>query len=306
MAALGLAIKKLTRRVYIHLLVGRGRIRKGAKPRMPGDAGGLHVLHAGHTPGEAYEMISARYDELFAGFAKGCRVMIKINLNTAHPYPASTDPQMLKMLVGLLREHGIKDITVADCSSNSALPTRKTFRKTGIAVAMAGRARCLGLEDESWAEVPVEGDVLKSVIVSDAIYKIDKLIYLCNLKSHVHSGYSAGIKHAMGLVHLKMRYAMHRANLDESLAELSLAVRPDVTIVDGRTVFVSGGPETGEIAGGGEVLAGCDQVAVEREAYALLYRLKEQNGHAEGFPANPDESAQISHYVKLVKEGRLH
>jgi uncharacterized protein (DUF362 family) len=303
------AIRKLRRfigRVYVHLLINRGQVVHGMPPRLPEGSGGIPAMRLGESLTAAREALEANFDALFRGFNPSCSVMVKINLNTADPYPASSDPEAVLMLVELLRRHGIGNITVADCSSNSALPTGKVFRRTGMRKALHGRARHLSLERGRWAEVNVSGYFLKSVLLSEAIYKFDKIISLANLKTHVHTGHSAGIKNAMGLVHPRMRSAMHGASLQECIAELSLAIQPDLTIVDGRAAFVSGGPSMGTLARSGCLIAGCSQLAVEEEAYRLLCQMKEKSGHVEGFPTNPAQSAQIRHYRKLREEGRLH
>jgi uncharacterized protein (DUF362 family) len=52
--------------------------------------------------------------------------------------------------------------------------------------------------------------------------------------------------------------------------DVNLAVRPDLVVVDGRTAMVTGGPEAGQTAATGWLLAGSDLVALDVEALGIL------------------------------------
>jgi len=52
------------------------------------------------------------------------KTLILINLNTADPYPASTNAQTLEIVIDELIRSGMKKIFVGACSSNSKLPSK--------------------------------------------------------------------------------------------------------------------------------------------------------------------------------------
>ncbi len=64
-----------------------------------------------------------------------------------------------------------------------------------------------------------------------------------NIKSHIESDFSFGMKLGVGFVHPLERFPMHRDHLREKIAEINLAVPQDLTIIDGRTTFITGGPD---------------------------------------------------------------
>ena len=248
------------------------------------------------SPEEAFRRMGDAWDRDFSGlFPPGIKVMVKINLNTADPYPGSTSPETAAALVDFLRAKGITDITVGDCSGNHSLPTIRTARKNGMKKALKGRARFSFFDSEPWFEVPLEGSMLGKVTVPQSALEAERLISLANLKTHCQADFSFGLKLAVGFMHPMERYALHRDCLREKIAEISLAVPSDLTIIDGRTAFVTGGPDRGVEARGEVIISGTNPLAVDIQAYRVLYALKESRGCLECFHKDPFQMAQLRH-----------
>lgn len=241
---------------------------------------------------------------LFDGFRAEDRVLIKINHNTAAPYPASTDHLFLAFFMDLLRARGITRIKVGDCSTVTRLPTRRVFDASGIYAALQGKAEIVCFDEGRWVTVPIHGEYLVHVTIPQCVFEADKIIYLANCKTHWLADFSLGMKLAVGFMHPHERYALHRDHLHEKIAEISLALRPDLTIIDARAALITGGPDKGSTASGNTVLAGRDIIQTDMEAYRLLYRLKLANGCAESFSADPFDMGQFRHVKKLAEEGR--
>jgi uncharacterized protein (DUF362 family) len=229
----------------------------------------------------------------------GHRVLIKVNLNTGLPYPASTAPDMLKALLGFLHRLGITDILVGDCSSRSALPTRGQATAAGLPDAAAAFARMVYFDEGKWVRVPINGHYLTSVTVPGVVYDVDRIIALANMKSHFRADFSFGLKLGVGFMHPQERAALHRGHLQEKVAEINLAVQSDLTIIDGRTAFITGGPNEGETAEANVLIAGLNPLAVDLEAYRCLYALRESHGCVGSFQQNPSAMAQFSHAQQL-------
>lgn len=238
-------------------------------------------------------------------FKLGARVLIKINLNTSDPYPASTCPFMLAALIEFLQNRGISSIVVGDCSSISALPTRKVAKKAGILDALSGSAKMVCFDEEPWVKVRVEGEFLKEVTVPRAVYEVDRIISMANLKTHHISDFTFGLKLAVGFMHPLERYPLHRdGHLKQIIPEISLAVPPDLTLIDGRTAFITGGPHIGRAEKAGVFIMGSEQLAVDVEAYRQLYLLKKRHGCLEHFKEDPFEMPQLAHARKCLPEGK--
>ncbi|ACV62450.1 protein of unknown function DUF362 [Desulfofarcimen acetoxidans DSM 771] len=246
--------------------------------------------------GDVYKKLDLVWENATAGqITPDHRVLIKINLNTGDPYPASTCPVMLSALIDFLRSKGIHDIWVGDCSSISALPTRKVAEQTKVLAALRGKARIVCFDEEAWVRVPIQGIYLKHVTLPQIALDADRIISLANLKTHRHSDYSFGLKLSVGFMHPLERYPLHHDHLSEKIAEISLALQPDLTIIDGRTAFITGGPEQGRTEKAGIVIVGGNPLAVDFEAYRTMYSLKRKYACLEGFVEDPFETAQLGH-----------
>ncbi len=228
-------------------------------------------------------------------FSPEHRILIKINLNTADPYPASTSPQMLSWLLDFLHDRGIRRVIVGDCSSLSALPTRKAARRAGLLAAINGRAELLYFDETPWVTVPVSGRYLDRITVPQITQDVDRIIALANLKTHHLATFSAGLKLGVGFMHPMERYNLHRDHLNEKIAEISLAVPPDLTIIDGRRAMISGGPAVGQVEKAGIVIIGTNPMLVDAEACRQLHALKIEHGCLENFPAEPFAQGQLAH-----------
>jgi uncharacterized protein (DUF362 family) len=245
---------------------------------------------------ELFQKINALWDNAWGNlFQPEHRILIKINLNTSDPYPASTSPEMLAELVDLLRARGLRRIKVGDCSWNGALPTRNVARQAGITGAVAGKAKMVFFDEGSWVTVPLPGTFLKKVTVPEIALNVDRIIFLANLKTHFLADFTFGLKLAVGFMHPLERSLLHQERLREKVVEINLAVPADLTIIDGRTAFVSGGPARGRAEKAGLVLAGTNPLAVDVEAYRQLYNLKKQHQLEESFSADPFQMIQLSH-----------
>lgn len=266
----------------------------------------LVFLGSGEEPGEIFSRINSVWDAHFSHlFKPGARVLIKINLNTSDPYPASTCPSMLAVLVGFLHERGINSIAVGDCSSVSALPTRKVAQQAGILETLPGSAKMVYFDEGPWVKVRMAGQFLQEVTVPGAVYEADRIIYLANLKTHHVSDFTFGLKLAVGFMHPLERYPLHRGeHLKQKIPEISLAVQPDLTIIDGRTAFITGGPRTGRAEKAGVFIMGSEQLSVDVEAYRQLYLLKKRHGCLEHFKEDPFEMPQLEHARKCLPGGK--
>ncbi|MGD0277800.1 MAG: DUF362 domain-containing protein [Smithella sp.] len=223
------------------------------------------------------------------------RILVKINLNTADTYPASTAPEFLIALLDALRNKGYRNLLVGDCSSIGALPTRKAAAQTGIAEAVRGKAKLIYFDNKPWVRVHIGGKYLPSAVVPKIVFEVDRIIHLANMKTHSLADFSFGMKLGVGYMHPLERRELHREYLHEKVAELALAVQPDLTVIDGRKAFVCGGPAKGLVKKAGVVLWGENPLAIDVEAYRRLYTLKKKFDCLEGFAEDPFVMRQLQH-----------
>jgi uncharacterized protein (DUF362 family) len=154
-----------------------------------------------------------------------------------------------------------------------ALPTRPNLERTGIAHAAEARgAAVLAFDDGEWVEVhPPGAERATTVYVARAAHEAPHLISVPVIKTHRSATFSCALKNTVGCVHGKNKpWAYGSEGWEPVVAELNLAVRPRLYVVDGLRSMVAGGPWSGEAAATDLILASGDPVALDAVALGLL------------------------------------
>ncbi len=221
--------------------------------------------------------------ELLGGLDKavrpGDKVLVKPNFNSPDPFPGSTDLAFLKVVLEVLMDAGGEPV-VGESAGGLWRPTTNTVAKLGVPDLLhelGVKFIAFDNEDTEWVEVPIEGEYLHRVTVPKVAYDADRLVYVPCMKTHRFARFALSLKLPMGFVHPAERLAYHMRHLEGKLAEINLAWQPDLIIMDGRKAFVSGGPERGELAEPGIVMASGDMVAIDVEALKVLQSYPAEN-----------------------------
>ncbi|OLB64018.1 MAG: hypothetical protein AUH96_10110 [Nitrospirae bacterium 13_2_20CM_2_61_4] len=205
---------------------------------------------------------------------RGKRVLIKPNVVNDRPPPSTTDPRVVAAVVQHVREAGAQAVTVADSSGIIRFPSSANLAATGIkSAAESGGASVLALEEEPWVRVePVGAKALPRYYVSKPVYDADVFINLPVVKTHRFAHYSCSLKNVVGIIHPRYRPSVSFLSPDwhERIAELNLAVHPHLTIADGTTLMIAGGPTSGTPARADLLLISGDRIALDAVAVALI------------------------------------
>jgi uncharacterized protein (DUF362 family) len=209
-------------------------------------------------------------------------VYLKCSYNSPDPFPATTHPKMLSATVEFLKENGAQKITLIERSGMGStqevlekLNTLELIRDLGIAF--------LPLEElgsEQWQKVEIPESHWKNGIEAPnfLIWK-NCVVQVCNLKTHRFGGqFSASLKNSIGLI---AKYSQKTAvnymkELHASpyqclmIAEVNKIYTPELVIMDAVQSFISGGPESGELADCGVIAASRDRVALDAVGLAIL------------------------------------
>jgi uncharacterized protein (DUF362 family) len=227
----------------------------------------------------------------------GQKVLIKPNVNSDDPAPGTTHPEALAEMVRLVKAKGAY-VVVGD-RSNAQWNTISAMKATGMydAAKNAGADEIVGFEDEEWIRVtPVKaGNWPNGFRIPKRLQEIDHVISLPVLHTHFITGHSLAIKNLVGLIHPTDRMLFHAsANREKMIAEISLAIKPSLTVIDGTRAFIEGGPSDGKIAETKVYLASRDVLTADVFGFTLL---KKNNAvlHYE----DPWDSPQISHFMNL-------
>lgn len=222
---------------------------------------------------------------------QGKDVYLKCNYNSPDPYPATTHPDALREVAGLLRSMGAR-VTVVERSGMGL--TRQIVEGLGaLEVMREAGATFLPLEElpaSEWTKVDLPGSHWKDGVEAPRFLTRQSgqsipstpsvIVQLCNLKTHRFGGvFSASLKNSIGLIAKRSAANAQRnymAELHSSpsqrlmIAEVNQIYRPELIVMDAMQVFIKGGPESGETADPGVIVASRDRVALDAVGLAIL------------------------------------
>ncbi|MGH7256027.1 MAG: DUF362 domain-containing protein, partial [Nitrospirales bacterium] len=192
----------------------------------------------------------------------GKRVLLKPNVVNDRPPPSTTSPAVIAAVGRVVKEAGPSDLVVADSSGIIRFPTSDNFAATGVQTAAGSiGATVLALEDQPWVRVePAAATSVTRYYVSKPVYDAEVVVNLPVVKTHRFAHYSCSLKNLVGIIHPRYRPSVTflSGNWHERIAELNLAVHPQLTIADATTVMIAGGPTSGTPARADLVLLSAD------------------------------------------------
>jgi uncharacterized protein (DUF362 family) len=225
----------------------------------------------------------------------GQKVLVKPNVNSDDPAPGTTHPESLAEIVRLVKAKGAY-IVVGD-RSNPRWGTIAAMKKTGMyeAAQKAGADEIVGFEDEDWVRVkPDQAESWsKGFRIPARLSEFDHIISIPVLHTHSITGHSLAIKNLVGLIHPTDRFIFHASKKrDEMIAEIALAIKPTLTVIEGTKAFIDGGPSSGTMVESKIYLASKDILAADVVGFELLKKEGAKLG-------NPWSTGQIKHIVEL-------
>ena len=235
----------------------------------------------------------------------GQTVFLKPNFNSADPAPGSTHPDLLRALILKLGEMGAASITLGDRSGMG--DTRAVMRALGVFdLASQLGAEVLVFDElgaQDWQPFDPPGSHWQQgFLLPKACLDCGAVVQTCCLKTHRFGGhFTLSLKNSVGLAakyHPESGYnymsELHgSAHQRRMIAEINAAYTPALIVMDGVEAFVSGGPDQGQKAAPGVILASADRVALDAVGVALLRK------HGANLPGAVFAQDQIARAVEL-------
>lgn len=220
--------------------------------------------------------------ELIGGFddliQPGDLVTIKPNMNTADPFPASSDADFIQALGEVLLDAGAGKLQIMDASTQRVC-TRDVGEAIGLCdVAMDLDANFISLDEHPWINQTFPlGKYLKTGHIGKPALEMGKLVVAPCLKTHFLGKFTASMKLLMGLLKRQDRLKMHMRKLEYKIADLASYFKPTLVVMDARKVFVTKGPSSGQIETPNLILASHDMVAIDVEGVRILQSYNAKN-----------------------------
>jgi len=210
-------------------------------------------------------------------------IYLKGSYGSDSHFPATTHPETLRAIVRILRESGCRRLVLVERSGMGT--TRQVWDSLGVTdLARQLEIELLALDDlapAGWIARDLAGSHWKRGLEVPALLTKEAVsVQFSNLKAHRFGAhYSGSLKNALGVVskrshsgqdHNFMLELHESADQRLMIAEASQVFHPRVSFMDAVQVFVTEGPERGEVADPGVITASSDRVALDAIGLAIL------------------------------------
>jgi uncharacterized protein (DUF362 family) len=209
----------------------------------------------------------------------GQAVLVKPNFCCPRPHPATTSAEVLAAVLELVRQQGPRRLLVGD-QTFYVQDTAANVRRAGLEAAV----RAHGAEFVAFDALPRRHvrppgarHWPEGYRVPALLDEVDHVINLAGVKTHVLARYTMAMKNAIGVIDADSRRYYHRIRAEQGydafavlMAEMCLALRPALHILDATAAFVSGGPSDGRVVHPRLVIASRDLLATDVTGLAVL------------------------------------
>jgi len=203
--------------------------------------------------------------------SRGDIVVIKPNIawDRTPEQAGNTNPEVVAAMVKLCFEAGAKKVKVFDRPVNDP---RRCYVQSGIAPAAGALGAEVAYVDErKFKDMAINGEALKSWPLYSEVFEADKVINIPIAKHHGLAKLTMSMKNWMGVMGGSRRQIHQK--LDESLVDLSMKIKPTLTILDAVRILTANGPQGGSLADVKKldtVIVGVDQVAIDSYGATLF------------------------------------
>ncbi len=206
--------------------------------------------------------------------SRGDIVVIKPNIgwDRTPEQAGNTNPEVVAAVVKLCFEAGAKKVKVFDRPVNDP---RRCYVQSGIvSAAKAVGADVDYMDERKFRDMAINGQALKSWPLYTDVFEADKVINIPIAKHHSLAKLTMSMKNWMGVMGGSRRQIHQK--LDESLVDLSMKIKPTLTILDAVRILTANGPQGGSLADVKKldtIIVGVDPVAIDSYG-ATLFGMK--------------------------------
>ena len=262
---------KIGRRDFLRGVVGIGAaaLIGGCASRQPN---AVLSIASGGTIADRVRAAIVQLGGISRFVKQGDTVVIKPNAAWHAPpdMAVTTNPEVVAALIRICRGQGAKRVVVVEHMTSSSPKLVWDVSKLGAAIREAGGEAVSAGDQRRYVKLDIpKGKILKSDNVIRDIVEADVFINVPILKIHNGGVITAAMKNMMGTVWDRQHW--HLAGLQQCIADLSTALRPDLIILDANRILLTNGPAgPGKTKDVGEVVASLDPVATDAYGATLL------------------------------------
>ena len=222
-------------------------------------------------------------------FERGMTVLLKPNILGTYPknqFATTTHPAMVTAVCKILKKHGCK-IYIGD---SSFAGTEVAMKASGIWAVAKRYGVPLVFEEQKLKTIKdSSAKVLKSFPIPGIVKKVDLVINMPKMKTHILADVTLGIKNLYGLIPGGLKQRLHKKargdEFSQILVDIYQNVRPELNIMDAILGMEGHGPASGTPKKAGLVLASKNTVALDIAASTIM-DFKPSKIHAIHFAIN--------------------
>lgn len=197
------------------------------------------------------------------------KVVLKPNVIAAQTFPVTTAIDTVLAIGRLAQRAGALSLTACDSNSGGVSKAGK-FEALGFPEALSHAAISLDAVDfgDRLAHVFVEKPQWQAhprIGVVRTLHEADAIINLPVIKRHGSARFTCALKNHFGSVYGPLRFVAHNwekqenglKRFDRALAEFADALRPELNIIDARSMLIRGGPS---LSGKAEIKTGVNKI----------------------------------------------
>lgn len=228
-----------------------------------------------HVYSSKKQGVSSIIEQLVKDFEVSGHADIFIKPNLGGRYPIipgeNTSFDIMDELCGQLTKLGCRDIAIGHTSLLNFGKDKYDFetliQQSGFSkLRKYPNVRLLNLDDAPRTAVTVKGVTFQIPEIACTHYYMN----VCSLKTHMETAVSLSLKNQIGLQLERERIRNHQVDLDQHIALLGAAIKPRLSLIDGRIGMQGNGPHHGYPANAGILVAGDDMVGVDSLAASFM------------------------------------
>ncbi len=162
------------------------------------------------------------------------KILVKPNAGSETHWKkgAVTNPYVVEAVIKKAFEAGVEEVVIGE-ASQVGTDTKKVYEINQYPkIAEITGAKLIDLNNDELVTVKINGKLLKKVRIFKTALESDAIISIPIVKTHVLAGVTLGLKNMKGVIPESEKKRFHMIGLDNSIADLQLAVKPDLTVVD--------------------------------------------------------------------------
>ena len=231
------------------------------------------ALIALHKTADRREGVTTVMDLLDVAPMEGKHVIVKPNFNTSDPAPGSTHNDTLSQIISEIKARSASRITLAERSYQNfgsvitekqidVMSQQMDFNVINLDIDQYTVFNRTGMHWQNGFRLP------------DTIGNAEYIVATGCLKTHHTGVITMSLKLGVGILpRLHMSELHGSPRINSMIAEINLAYRPNLIIMDGVQTFIEGGPSQGTERTGNMFIAGTDRIAIDAVGTAILKNL---------------------------------